>query len=194
MTARSAAFVQVGSGICVDLLAPNLRDVRLGDLALSLSRLPRFLGHTRGIYPYSVAQHALLVADIVRAWDGSAWEIAAALLHDAHEAFTGDIPTPVKIALGAPAELLETRLQNAVFTRFGLGVALAQSDLVAQADATALAMERRDLLAESAWPWPRRLGGDRAPPEGATLEEPMPAALAEAMWLSACHRCAAVRA
>jgi hypothetical protein len=191
---HSACFVQMDGGLCVDLLAPDLSGVPIGAFAVSLSRLPRFLGRTRGLQPYSVAQHSLLVAEIVTAWDGSQWEVAAALLHDAHKALMGDVPTPVKRALGAPLELLEQRLQRAVFARFGLGAALTQSDLVREADATALAIERRDLLAPSAWPWPRSHGGDRPAPAGAQVTADMPAALAEARWLLACWNCPAVRA
>ena len=69
---------------------------RIRDIAHSLSLLPRFLGHTRGFY--SVAQHSLYVCDILHEEGADRHLQAAGLLHDAQEAYIGDIPSPLKWA------------------------------------------------------------------------------------------------
>lgn len=161
---HSTATVQLHSGMCVDLLAPNLTELRLTDIATALARIPRFLGATLGDHAYSVAQHSVLVAQLLH--DQTVHVQRAGLLHDAHEAFTGDIPTPVKSALGRHlVEALERRLRLPLFARFGLGPGLLDDARIHAADRLALATERHRLMAPSSWPW----GRDLPAPRNATL-------------------------
>lgn len=67
------------------------------DIAHALSNLCRFGGHTRHFY--SVAQHSIMVADIVAAKGGTPLQELWALLHDSTEAYMIDIPTPLKATL-----------------------------------------------------------------------------------------------
>lgn len=146
--------LQLRSGAAVDLAAlePDLTDVPLEDFAHSLSRLPRFLGHTRGSIPYSVAQHSCLVMALLD--DAATRPLEqAAILHDAHEALMGDIPTPLKAALGGEMTAIELRLQRAVFRRFHVSVNLIGHYAVEWADRQALATERATLLGPCALPW-----------------------------------------
>lgn len=72
-------------------------EIRIEDIAHSLSQQCRFNGHTKEFY--SVAQHCCLMA---RYFEHAKFEnrmILAALLHDAAEAYLGDIPTPIKNCL-----------------------------------------------------------------------------------------------
>ncbi len=182
---HSAAFVQLHSGACVDLLAPDFSPVTLTDFATSLSRLARFNGATRGPRPYSVAQHCVLVLQIIQQRQHNIHVQRAALLHDAHEAVLGDIATPVKIAIGRSAlQEIEARLQTAIALRFGLAPALFHHWAIRPADQVALMTERRDLLAPSAWPWP-------AAEEDAledTILHPWPESRAHTEWLVAASR------
>lgn len=82
------------SGRAVDLVAPDWRDIDLGDIARALSLLNRFAGQTRR--PISVAEHSLVVAKLAP----PALALAA-LLHDAHEAYFGDWPTPAVEAMAS---------------------------------------------------------------------------------------------
>lgn len=103
------------SGSKVDYLKP--KNINLADVALGLSRQPRYAGQTR--VPYSVAQHCLFVAELanpaLRAY---------ALVHDAQEAFLCDLPTPAKEALRALGDgaydELEARLYYAICEAVGL--------------------------------------------------------------------------
>lgn len=76
----------------VDLLNPDWRAIDLHDVALSLSRIPRFLGQTWRVV--SVLEHSLAVACMV-----SPRYRLAALLHDAREAYLGNITRPAQVAL-----------------------------------------------------------------------------------------------
>jgi hypothetical protein len=71
--------------------APSLEDVALG-----LSRQPRFGGQSR--MPWSVAHHSLVCHHIAKQEGASQRLQLLCLLHDAHEALTGDVPTSLKTA------------------------------------------------------------------------------------------------
>lgn len=84
-------------GVRFDLAVPSAESVSFRVIATVLARVPRFGGHTRG--PLSVAQHCVEGARaIMRDHDRRDWA-AAFLLHDAHEAYIGDITSPVRDAL-----------------------------------------------------------------------------------------------
>lgn len=148
--------VLVHSGDHFSLSEPSAGAVHLGDIAVSLSRLARFTGHTRGGI-ISVAQHSVLVADLVRLQvPGSDYYLPPALLHDAHEAYTGDINTPmareiVRVAcLGFdPITDIKDRIQCAIMTRFrlmwphGPGV----EHVIKTADKAAMILERDRFMA-----------------------------------------------
>jgi hypothetical protein len=77
------------SGAEFSLIDPQPDQVRIGDIAHSLSQLCRFVGATRSFY--SVAQHCVLVSDHCPP------EYAfAGLMHDAAEAYCLDMPRPLK--------------------------------------------------------------------------------------------------
>jgi hypothetical protein len=98
---RSHAYITTFTGARFSYRNPG--PFLLRDIAHSLSYTARFRGHT-GFF-YSVAQHSLMVADLMR-YDGySPAAQAAGLLHDAHEAYVGDIPTPLKWACPEIADL-----------------------------------------------------------------------------------------
>lgn len=147
-------FIQLRSGYCLSLNSPDCTGLPLTDIAVALARTARFRGATRGAYAYSVAQHSVLVASILAEQQHTLAIQRAGLLHDAHEAVLGDIPTPVKHWIGAPLlARLERPLILAIYARFGLAPMLAEAWQVKQADELALATERRDLLTPSARPW-----------------------------------------
>lgn len=145
------------SGRSVELRCLAADDIALPDIAHALSLINRFNGHT--VRPYSVAEHSLLVADIAERELGitSPHVLLAALLHDAHEAYTGDMVTPMKQLLGAAWELEEARIERQVLKTFGLLTAYATAaEAIKRADLIALATERRDLIAadDGARQWP----------------------------------------
>jgi len=110
------------SGRRLDILDPSPLDVEISDIAHGLARVARWNGQTEGDYPFSVAQHSVLVLDIFRAITPEASDRDAlyALLHDAPEYVMGDIISPFKAAMGGNYKAVEGRLQAAVHIRFGL--------------------------------------------------------------------------
>ena len=81
-------------GRMVDLLSVKPEDIDLADIAWALAHTCRFMGHPRR--HYSVAEHSINVARLLP----EPIKIYG-LLHDAHEAYIGDISTPMKRALAA---------------------------------------------------------------------------------------------
>jgi uncharacterized protein len=120
------AWQRMLSGRRLDLLDPTPMDIEIEDIAHGLAFVARWNGQTQGDWPYSVAEHSLLVEEIfARQNPGIAvkWRLAA-LLHDAPEYVIGDMISPVKAAVGPGYGELDTRLAAAVHLRFGLPATL----------------------------------------------------------------------
>jgi uncharacterized protein len=101
-------------------------DIEIEDIAHGLAFVARWNGQTAGDWPYSVAEHSLLVEEIfTRLSPGTAvkWRLAA-VLHDAPEYVIGDMISPVKAAVGPGYGALDERLTAAVHLRFGLPAVL----------------------------------------------------------------------
>jgi uncharacterized protein len=116
------AWQRMLSGRRLDLLDPSPFDVEIADIAHGLARVARWNGQTQGPYPFSVAQHSLLVEAIAQ---HSLLELPpktalTVLLHDAAEYVIGDIISPFKAVLGDSYKGVEIRIMTAVMLRFGL--------------------------------------------------------------------------
>ncbi len=126
------------SGRRLDLLDPSPMDIEIEDIAHGLARVARWNGQTVGEHAFSVAQHSVVVEEIVAHIQPDIeprWRLAA-LLHDASEYVIGDMISPFKAALGYDYKLFEERLENAIHTRFGLPAKTptAIKKLIKQAD------------------------------------------------------------
>ncbi|MGR3661024.1 MAG: HD domain-containing protein [Paracoccaceae bacterium] len=110
------------SGRRLDLLDPTPLDIEIEDIAHGLAFVARWNGQTYGDYPYSVAEHSLLVESVFSTLNPKVpakWKLAA-LLHDAPEYVIGDMISPVKAAVGPEYGALDDRLIAAIHLRFGL--------------------------------------------------------------------------
>jgi 5'-deoxynucleotidase YfbR-like HD superfamily hydrolase len=117
--------------------------IHLEDIAHGLAYQCRFNGQTSEFY--SIAQHSLMVADIVPP------ELRfAALLHDASEAYLGDVVKPLKALLPNYKDI-ELRVEKMIAAHFG--IADMFDPRIKQADMIALATEKRDLMPHSAEDW-----------------------------------------
>lgn len=114
---------------------PQPRQIDIEDIATSLSRSARFNGH--GSHTYSVAQHSVVVSLLV-----SSDRALKALLHDAAEAYFGDIVSPLK-QMFPLIKVMEEHAQAVIYRKFGLPD--EEDPAIKQADLVALATERRDL-------------------------------------------------
>jgi hypothetical protein len=126
-------------------LDPRPADVRLLDIAHALAQTCRFGGHAR--FFYSVAQHSVLVSDICDEED-RLW----GLLHDAAEAYVGDMIRPLKsLGIMANYRAIEQNVQEAICEKFGLPYGMPPS--VQRADNVLLATEARDVMGGESRPW-----------------------------------------
>lgn len=149
MTERRGDWFQTFTGRTFYVLDPRAEDVDLGDIAHALSRICRFGGHCRDFY--SVAQHSVIVSKLVRP------HLAlAGLLHDAEEAYTGDVIRPLKYGLRASTTAFDDiaeAITRAIAQRFGLPEAVLDDAEIKHADNIALSTERRDLLVPTGRKW-----------------------------------------
>jgi len=119
---RPRAWQRMLSGRRLDLLNPSPADVEIEDIAHGLARVARWNGQTRGAHALSVAQHSVIVADILAALapeSGRDGELAA-LLHDSPEYVIGDLISPFKAAIGLDYKAFEEKLLAAIHRRFSL--------------------------------------------------------------------------
>lgn len=114
---------------------PRPEEVSIDDIAMSLSRIPRWGGHTK--LPYSVAAHSMYVAKLLP----SHLQLTG-LLHDASEAYLADIPSPFKVLL-PDYKKLEERIMSVIFRKLNPKGRLPDLEpLVKKADGVALFSER----------------------------------------------------
>lgn len=116
------AWQRMLSGRRLDLLDPAPLDIEIEDIAHGLAFVARWNGQTKGEFPYSVAEHSILVEELYSLIAPQApmrWRLAA-LLHDAPEYVIGDMISPVKAAVGPGYKAMDERLAAAVHIRFGL--------------------------------------------------------------------------
>jgi len=177
MTIRAnEPWKQTMSGRAVPLmrLGPDHVDLH-GDIAESLARLCRYDGHVPGGL-YSVAQHCVLMADAALEETGDATLAAHCLVHDAHEAYIGDIATPVVAWMDAVAAetenmarpsgiiaAMKSMADRAIWAAAGLPApGQTWRDAIRDYDLRMLATEKRQLLMPCATSW------------GATIETARP--------------------
>lgn len=141
----------------VDLRFIRDEPVDILDVAHHLSQIVRFNG--AACRPYSVAEHSLLVSEVLRR-QGHCLDVQlAGLLHDAHEAYIGDITSPLKELLGSGMNeafwQIDAAAAKHVRRRLGVqAVFLSHYKAIKAADMTALATERTHLMPEGGPHWP----------------------------------------
>jgi hypothetical protein len=93
--------------------------IDINDIAHALSHMNRFCGHTD--FPYSVAQHSVLVYEALKqqGFESRLDILAHGLLHDASEAYLGDVTRPLKELL-PEYKAIEDRVQKEIYKRLGM--------------------------------------------------------------------------
>jgi hypothetical protein len=107
----SLTSIETFTGKMFDLASPTPDMVCMEDIAWSLARIPRYNGHTLSAETYSVAQHSVFVMRLLQERGADLLGLLYGLMHDAHEAYTGDFSKPMKMLLDFrhPIERLEQR-------------------------------------------------------------------------------------
>lgn len=133
------------NGNIINPCNPDSNAIDIHDIAWALSRMPRFAGHTITEIPYTVAQHSIYVSEILENLfkqtfvedeelalaifrfnqeneSGRKYLLIKALIHDAHEGYTGDLPSPIKQIpeLRPILKEVEARLDVAIYAKLNL--------------------------------------------------------------------------
>jgi len=183
------AWQRMLSGRRLDLLDPSPMDIEIEDIAHGLARVARWNGQTVGEHAFSVAQHSVVVEEIlahIQPDIAPRWRLAA-LLHDASEYVIGDMISPFKAALGVSYKDFEERLENAIHVRFGLPAKTPApiKGLIKRADRASAFFEATQL---AGFTHEESLAFFDAPPRGYSLRiEPLPPAQAQARYLERFH-------
>lgn len=142
-TQQEPICIHTFSGIAFDLLKPQPEMIRIEDIVHSLALINRFNG--AAMFPYSVAQHSLYVAGLLPP------ELKLhGLLHDAAEAYVGDMVSPLKKIM-SEYKKVEARISRVVADVFGLSYPAPEE--VKKADLAVLSAEREQVLLPSYGPW-----------------------------------------
>ena len=149
MAAGHEAWQRMLSGRRLNLLDPSAFDIEIEDIAHGLAKVARWNGQTKGDHAFSVAQHSLLVLDLLDR-EAGAWlrKIRlGALLHDAAEYVIGDLINPFKRAINLEYKTFELQILAAIRLRFGLDGTLSKAEerAVKQADSQAAYLEATQL-------------------------------------------------
>jgi hypothetical protein len=133
----------------IELNAPWSTPLHLRTIAHALSLTNRFGGHTT--VPYSVARHSIHVSRILERKHGNIGA-RVGLMHDAHEAYVGDVTSPIKVCLGDTWRLFEHKWETWVREAFDVVCPLEMREALKHADLVALATEKHQLV-HTATPW-----------------------------------------
>lgn len=134
----SGPFIKTFTGRRFYVLNPRPEDIDIWDIAHALSNIGRFTGHAKRFI--SVAEHSLRVASMV-----PAEHKLQALLHDASEAYYGDVSTPCKHTDAfTEYRALEAKAQAMIYTKYDCAV--DEHQLVKEADGASLGLEAMALM------------------------------------------------
>ena len=141
----SKALTSIGNNKTVNLLDIQPEDIDIKMIATSLGRQARWNGNGRGFY--SVAEHCVVMSKFVP--DNIA---LACLLHDAHEAFTGDIIRPFKKLIENVVEDVQANIDETVCKVFKVEYSESIKAQVLHADNQMLVREWTHVMANHGCP------------------------------------------
>lgn len=171
-------LMETCSGQMFDIRDPKEHLVDIGDIATHLAGINRYTGAT-GV-TYSVAEHSCIAHDAYLGDHGvtnllnfpdrlpeEVWKTALAiLLHDAHEAYTGDAATPLMRSneeLRAAYKRVANPVQLTILRRFGLNATFMENPIVKRYDNGVLLAEAAQLMRSKGAGWVANLEGGVTP-------------------------------
>lgn len=192
-SAPGPAMIELAEGKYVDLLNPQPEMIELENIARGLANTCRFGGHIRRFY--SVAEHSVLVSDLLKSMGASRQLWLAGLFHDAAEAFLGDLCSPLKWAMRqtmksavlSSYDVLTERMDAAIAERFGLEpLSVGEREQLELADLWALRIETYELVFSRGenWRWPELPNEGKLPNDVGWYGGDVPDD-ARALWLEA---------
>lgn len=150
---RVGEWMQVASGGKFFPLDPRPEEIHIDDIANALALTCRYGGQGNIDKFYSVAEHSILMArHCVKA--GMNPRIAlGCLLHDASEAYTGDLVRAMKHSVGPVFGGIEDRIQEVIFEKYGVtDVFEDYGDIIKNLDMRVTVNEKAELMnTEQVW-------------------------------------------
>ena len=140
---KNDLWVQTMTGKSFHPFNPHADEIAIEDIAHGLSLTCRFGGQSKTFY--SVAQHCVLLTKLVPAY-AKYW----ALMHDAAEAYVGDLPTPIKDGL-PDFKKMEDNILDVIVRSFNIHINTHIHKVVKQADTWLGAFEARHLMDSPDW-------------------------------------------
>jgi len=126
-TVAQINWISTYTGRHFDYVRPDAEQVSIVDIAHSLAKIPRFNGHTNRFY--SVAQHCMMVANVMMLKGYPEEAQMHALLHDAAEAYLCDIPSPLKKLIKPCYGPIEDRVEKVIYEKYGINPATYKRDV-----------------------------------------------------------------
>ena len=142
--------MSIVNGGLFDLVNPDPKMVELPHIARALSNQARFNGQTYA--PYSVAQHSVLCYEYGKRMGWATEILQWMLMHDAAEAYIGDVIRPIKRNL-QPFKRLERNVMTAIVTRFGLHTPIPVPE-IKSTDTLIMYLEMKHFYADADWSQP----------------------------------------
>lgn len=141
--------IKVAAGHYVDLVNPDPSTIEIKSIAKALSRICRFGSHCPNFY--SVAEHCFHATGLASnaGWAGDA--LQAVFLHDAAEAYIGDMVKPLKLNIPQYMEF-EKRIESAIEIKFGVHFS-RWSEVIKRFDRAMLKAEKTSMWPDDKEKW-----------------------------------------
>lgn len=142
-------YIETFTGVLFFPFQPKADDICIEDIAHAISQICRFGGHSKHFY--SVGQHSILVAKLLKEWGESTDVQLYGLLHDGTEGYMIDLPSPIKKYLPAYKQA-ENELHDIIWK--GLNIRKPTDEewkQVKKADTLLQHHEAKQLLSRASW-------------------------------------------
>lgn len=174
MSKVSPSAIKVRTRGFFDYKDMQSKNICIDDIAHALSMLCRFNGHTNHFY--SVAQHSVVVSENVLQMPHRAMQ---GLLHDATEAYIGDMPAPLKRLIPSFKDF-EDSLWKVIADKYSMPHELHPD--IHRVDKRACLTEARDLMGVTGHDW-----GLGVKPLDIETIQPLSPAVAKQQFLNRYH-------
>jgi len=141
--------IKVSAGHYVDLANPDPATIEVRSIAAALSKVCRFGGHCPQFY--SVAEHCIHATAMACSEGYTGDSLIAVFLHDAAEAYIGDMVKPLKVTMPQYGEA-EQRIEAAIQAAFGVDFA-KWMDVIKRFDRAMLKAEKVTMWPEDTEKW-----------------------------------------
>lgn len=144
-----SSTIKVSAGHYVDLANPDPSTIEIKSIAAALSKICRFGGHCPQFY--SVAEHVVHATALACSEGYAGDALIAVLLHDAAEAYLGDMVKPLKVMMPEYVQA-ESRIEEAIELVFKVDFRYWQ-DVIKRFDRAMLKVEKVTMWPDDREKW-----------------------------------------